>query len=82
MRLIIETSAGTFAAFLNSNGEIVVYEGDEEASVAVLDPLVKRRSVLDTSTDGVAKAVRTWLENNYERLVVESVVVHLVPGCP
>lgn len=79
MKLLIETNAGTFAAYLNSTGEIVIYEGEDETSVATIDPLVKRRPTLDLSTDGITHAVRSWLEKNYERLEVESVVVHLVP---
>jgi len=79
MKLLIETNAGTFAAYLTSSGEIIIYQGEEEAPVASIDPLVKRRPTLDLSTDGVSQAVRVWLEKTYERLEVESVVVHLVP---
>lgn len=79
MKVLIETNAGTFAAYLNSSGEIVIYTGDDDTSVATIAPLIKRKPNLDVSTDGIANAVRGWLESNYERLEVESVVVHLVP---
>jgi len=79
MKLIIETNAGTFAAYLTGAGDIVLYQGDDEAAVATIAPLVKRRPTLDLSTDGVTTAVRDWLESTYDRLDIESVVVHLVP---
>lgn len=79
MKLIIETNAGTFAAYLTSTGEIVLYGGDDDTALATISPLVKRRPTLDLSTDGVTTAVRGWLENSYDRLDIESVVVYLVP---
>lgn len=79
MKLLIETNAGTFAAYLNTSGEIVLYQGEEEEAVATVAPVIKRRPTLDLSTDGVTQAVRAWLENEYDRLEVESVVVYLVP---
>lgn len=90
MKVLIETNKGVFAAYLNANGEIVVYEGDDEVPVTSVPPLIKRGPVLDVSTDGVAKAVRGWLEQTYDRLEVKSIIAHLVPprslnkldGCP
>jgi hypothetical protein len=79
MKLIIETNAGTFAAYLTSTGDITLYQGDDEVSVATIEPLIKRRPTYDVSTDGVTSAVRGWLETNYDRLDIESVVVYLVP---
>ena len=79
MKIIIETNAGTFAAYLTGAGDIVLYEGEDEAAVATIAPLVKRRPTLDLSTDGVTTAVRGWLESTYERLDIESVIVYLVP---
>lgn len=79
MKIIIETNAGTFAAYLTGAGDIVLYEGENEAAVATIAPLVKRRPTLDLSTDGVTTAVRDWLESTYERLDIESVIVYLVP---
>jgi hypothetical protein len=79
LRITIETNFGQFAAYLNTSGEIVIYEGDNTCSVAVIEPLIKRQSVLDLSTDGITKAVRTWLENNHSRLEIECVTVRLVP---
>lgn len=79
MKLVIETNAGTFSAYLTTTGDIVLYEGDDDAAVATIAPLVKRRPTLDLSTDGVTDAVRVWLESTYDRLDIESVVVYLVP---
>jgi hypothetical protein len=79
---MIETNLGQFAAYLNTTGQIVIYEGDDTCSVAVIEPLIKRQSVLDLSTDGITKAVRTWLENNHSRLEIECVTIRLAsPGC-
>ena len=79
MKLLIETSAGTFAAYVNSAGDISIYEGDDDSSLAVIGPPLKRRATVDLSADAVANAVRVWLETNYERLEIESVIVRLVP---
>lgn len=79
MKLLIETNAGTFAAYLNSSGEISIYEGDDSTSIAVIAPLTKRKAALDVSTDGVTKAVRTWLESNHDRLEIETITAHLTP---
>jgi hypothetical protein len=79
MKIIIETNAGTFAAYLTGAGDIVLYEGEDEAAVATIAPLVKRRPTLDLSTAVVTTAVRDWLESTYERLDIESVIVYLVP---
>jgi hypothetical protein len=79
MKIIIETNKGTFAAYLNSNGEIDVYEGEDDVPVVCVPPLLKRNPVLDTSTDGVANAVRQWLEKTYDRLEIKRIVAHLLP---
>lgn len=82
MKISIETNKGVFAAYLNSQSEIVIYEGDDEVPVTSVLPLIKRGSVLDVSTDGVATAARGWLEKNYDRLEIKRIVAHLLPpGC-
>ena len=79
MKVVIETNQGVFAGYLNSDGKIVVYAGDDETPVTSLAPDVKRAAVLDVSTDGVAKVLRVWLENEYDRLEIERVIAHLTP---
>ena len=79
MMILIETNMGVFAAYLNSQSEIVIYEGDDEVPVTSVPPLIKRGPVLDVSTDGVATAARSWLERNYDRLEVTKVIARLVP---
>jgi hypothetical protein len=79
MKILIETNAGLFAGYLTSAGEVILYEGDSESSVVTLPAMVKRRPVLDLSSEGVASVIRSWLENQYERLEIESITVHLFP---
>ena len=79
MKILIASNAGTFAAYLNSTGEISIYEGDDTTAIAVIPPMTKRQAVMDVSTDGVTKAVRYWLESNHERLEIESIIAHLIP---
>jgi hypothetical protein len=79
MKVVIETNQGTFAAYLNSDDKIVVYAGDDDTPVTSLTPNVKRAAVLDVSTDGVAKALRDWLGNEYDRLEIQRVIAHLTP---
>ena len=79
MKVLIETNKGLFAAYLTTQGEIAVYEGEDEVPVTFVPPLIKRGPVLDVSTDGVAKAVRGWLEKTYDRLEITTVIAHLVP---
>lgn len=79
MKIVIETNKGVFAAYLNAQGSIELYEGDDDVRVALVPPLLKRGPVLDISTDGVAKATRVWLEKNYDRLEVLRVIAHLTP---
>ncbi len=82
MKIFIETNKGVFAAYLSPNGEIVIYEGEDEVPVISVPPLIKRGPVLDVSTDGVATAARGWLEKNYDRLEIKRIVAHLLPpGC-
>jgi hypothetical protein len=81
MKIVIETNKGTFAAYLNGKGEIDVYEGEDDIPITQVPPLIKRGPVLDVSTDGVATAVREWLENNYDRLETITVIAHLIPPC-
>lgn len=77
MKIVIETNKGTFAAYLNRQGEIDLYEGTDEVPVAKVPPILKRGPVLDVSTDGVATATSLWLESNYDRLEITRVVAHL-----
>jgi hypothetical protein len=79
MKVVIETNQGVFSGYLNSDGKIVVYAGDDDTPVTSLTPNVKRAAVLDVSTDGVAKVLRVWLENEYDRLEIERVIAHLTP---
>lgn len=79
MKVVIETNQGTFAAYLHSDAKIVVYAGDDDTPLTSLTPNVKRAAVLDVSTDGVAKVLRVWLENEYDRLEIERVIAHLTP---
>ena len=82
MKISIETNKGVFAAYLSSQGEIVIYEGEDEVPVTSVPPLIKRGPVLDVSTDGVATAARSWLEKHYDRLEIKRIVAHLLPpGC-
>jgi hypothetical protein len=77
MNITFETNAGTFAAYLTSTGEIVIYEGEDETPVASITPIMKRRPLFDLTADGIAQAVRGWLEENYQRLEIETVIARL-----
>ena len=76
MKIVIETNKGTFAAYLNREGKIDLYEGGDDIPVAVVLPLHKRGPMLDVSTDGVAKATTGWLEKSYDRLEIFRVTAH------
>ena len=78
MKVLVETNQGVFAAYLKGN-EIIVYEGDNETKVVSLTPGTKRSSVLDVSTDGVARVLRDWLETQYDRLEITRVTALLSP---
>ena len=79
MRITFETNAGVFVAYLNSQGMIVLYSSDDETPMAVIDPHWKRKPVLDLSADGVASAVRGWLEATVDRLEIECITARLTP---
>lgn len=79
MKLLIETNAGVFAAYLTATGEISIYQGDDETTIASILPIVKRKPVIDYSGEGIAKSVRTWLETTYGRMEIESITVRLTP---
>ena len=79
MKITFETNSGTFVAFLTADSQIVIYTGDDETPIAVIAPTVKRRPAIDISADGVARAVRNWLEANHARLEIESVMARLTP---
>lgn len=82
MKIFIETNKGVFAAYLTAQGEIIIYEGEDEVPVTSVPPIIKRGPVLDVSTDGVATAATGWLEKNYDRLEIKRIVAHLLPtGC-
>lgn len=80
VKIIIKTNTGTFAAYLTSTGSISIYEGDQSEVAAIIEPGVKRKAVPDLSTDGIAHAVRSWLETTHDRIEIERVTVHLVPS--
>ena len=80
MKIVIETNSGTFAAYLTSAGTISIYEGDESDVSAIIEPGVLRKTIPDLSTDGIAHAVRSWLETTHDRIEIERVTVHLVPS--
>jgi hypothetical protein len=77
MKVTFETNAGTFTAYLTVTGEIVIYEGEDETPVATIAPIVKRRPALDLTADGIARAVHSWLEEQHNRLEIESVTARL-----
>ncbi len=79
MKITFETNAGTFSAYLNATGDIVIYQADDETPVAVISPVVKRRAALDITADGIARAVRVWLEGNLARLEIQTVTARLTP---
>ena len=77
MKVTFETNAGNFTAYLTVTGEIIIYEGEDETPVAAIAPIVKRRQALDLTADGIARAVRGWLEETHSRLEIESVIARL-----
>lgn len=76
------TNYGTFVGYLMSDGEIRIYENEDEVPVAAIQPLLRRKPVLDTSTDGVAGAMKAWLEQNYSRVAVECIRARISPPKP
>lgn len=77
MRLLIETNAGTYLVALNNKGEVCIFEGEDPVPVAVIDPLTKRKAVMDLSTDGIASAACTWLETHDEHLEINCITAHI-----
>ena len=79
-KLIIDTNIGTFAAYTRTSGEISIYQGDDNAVAATIEPFIKRKAALDLSSDGIYQRVRDWLETNHDRIEIERVTVHIVPN--
>jgi hypothetical protein len=80
-KLLIETSQGTFSAYLTAGGVIKIYQGDDDIAVATVDSPLKRRAVYDLSSEGICQSVQAWLETNHARVQVERVILHKVlPG--
>ena len=79
MKLTFETNAGLFVAYVNARGEILVYSSDLDTPVAVISPLWKRQPVLDLTAEGVATAVREWLEESIDRLEIECITARIKP---
>jgi hypothetical protein len=78
MKVFIESNMGVFAGYLNPAGEIVIFQGADDTAIARIAPVVKRQAVLDYSSDGVAKAVKGWLETEHERLEIVTLTITVI----
>jgi hypothetical protein len=69
MKVIMETSHGTFAGYLLSNGTIAIFENADPMYVGIITIDSRIASVL-TSPDGtVAEAMKEWLDIEYNSKV-------------
>jgi len=79
MIVTFSTNVGIFSGYLDSDGMIHIYENEEDCPTATISAPTRRQPVLDTSANGVMRAVRAWLEQTYERLEIEVITARINP---